>query len=333
VSVQTPATSHPAAAADVDAVITAVRRAMGARSVTEAAVLADVPGGRFVLRCCVDGTTVVVRCLPSEAATQQFRYLEALSSARSGVLRVPAPLASVAPVEDLGSGSASTGMSALVLEHLDGSACTRLVARHGATPAGVATMHLAGRALAELHAIDPAGVPALRHADAGDHLADLVRPFPDRLASAVPAWGAVIERALHHVRSVDRQPHDHRSSDHGRSAVLHRDVHLRQLFRHDGRMGLIDWDLAAVGDPAFDVAYLLTHLDTHVVAAGELIAAVLDGYGDASMTAERLAPYRSFNLLRRACRRFRLRDEGWEPEMHRMLQELSSTLDVAGVPS
>lgn len=315
----------------IEAALTALRtHATGAsgRSTagapTDVEVLADVPGERLVLRCRLGRSRIVVRCVADDVATHQFRYLEALSSARSGVLRVPAPLALV----PLATADTPRPMAALVLEHLDGIRCTDLVpAATATTRVAVDTMELAGRALAELHAIDPSGVPGLTLADTGDHLADLVRPFPDRLAAAVPDRGDVIERALHHVRTADAAAARHSA------VVLHRDVHLRQLIRDGDHLGLVDWDLAARGDAAFDVAYLLTHLDTHVDDAAPLCRAVLRGYGDPSMTAERLAPYRSFNLLRRACRRYRLRDLGWEAEMERMLRELARSLDAAGVPA
>lgn len=39
---------------------------------------------------------------------------------------------------------------------------------------------------------------------------------------------------------------------------LHRDFHLRQLFDDGKFVTVVDWDLSAQGDPAFDVAYLTT---------------------------------------------------------------------------
>lgn len=367
-------------AVHVEGAVSAVRSALAGRTVTDVEVLAHVPDERLVFRCSAGGTRVLVRCVERDAAHRQFRYLEALSSARCSVLRVPGPIA-IAPLHDGdpvrtadpldagghssagrpssddigraidGAGEHGPAFAVLVLEHLDGTACTQLVgAGAGTHRAGLAAMTLAGRALAELHAIDLTGDPAAEHpldttglpslpglldvlevANARENLRDLVRPRPDVLAAAVPGRADLIERAVRHVLSASTVALADSSDGSGRVAVLHRDVHLRQMFVRDDRLGLVDWDLAAIGDPAFDVAYLTTHLATHVDRPDELIRAVLDGYGDDSMTPERLAPYRSFNLLRRACRRFRLRDAGWEAELQRMLSMLADTLDEAGV--
>jgi aminoglycoside phosphotransferase (APT) family kinase protein len=43
---------------------------------------------------------------------------------------------------------------------------------------------------------------------------------------------------------------------------------------------LIDWDLLAWGDPAFDVAYFIVYLRTHLCPSriGSAVAAFLTGY-------------------------------------------------------
>ncbi len=313
----------------IEPVLAAARSALRNRPLDDVVVLAHVSGERLVLRCRAGGTRVLVRCVERDLAHRQYRYLEALSSARGGVLRVPAPIA-IAPVAAAESGTPGDGRTpawaVLVLEYVEGTACPQLVEHHLASRTdhrAREAMTLAGRALAELHAIDPVRTPALEVAGTEAHLADLVRPAPATLADAMPAWSGVIERALRHVRSA--------SAGGATNAVVHRDVHLRQMFVQNGRMGLVDWDLAALGDPAFDVAYLTTHLETHLERSEELIRAVIEGYDDPAMTPERLAPWRSFNLLRRACRRFRLRDAGWEAELERMLSMLADGLDEAEV--
>ena len=43
-------------------------------------------------------------------------------------------------------------------------------------------------------------------------------------------------------------------------------------------------------------------------------------------TTAALHPYRCFNLLRRACRRFRVRDAGWPAELERMMRLLDQAM-------
>ena len=52
------------------------------------------------------------------------------------------------------------------------------------------------------------------------------------------------------------------------------------------------------------------------------ISAFCAGYGAGGGIRERVPVYEQFNYLRRACRRFRLRDAGWEAEMTAMLARL-----------
>jgi len=164
---------------------------------------------------------------------------------------------------------------------------------------------LAGRALAALHAVEPESIGLTEETDMARHIEDLVKPHPLVLASSVPDAAPIVERALDFLRE----------SPGGPTAVLHRDFHSRQLIEEPDRVAVIDWDLLAAGDPAFDVAYMVTYLETHSIPFS---AEFLDGYGDQSVR-DRIDRYRVFNLVRRACRRFRLRDEGWEAEMWRML--------------
>lgn len=45
--------------------------------------------------------------------------------------------------------------------------------------------------------------------------------------------------------------------------VLHRDLHEKQLLAHGDSIGVLDFDTAAVGDPALDLANLGVHLELH----------------------------------------------------------------------
>ena len=151
-----------------------------------------------------------------------------------------------------------------------------------------------------------------------DHRLELIRPAPAALSAALPQWARVVEESLSMLSSM---------SEEVVPVLLHRDFHLRQCLADNERVGVVDWDLFAAGDPAFDVAYFTTYLETHGLGTG-LADAFLAGYahGGGPEVEPRLGAYRGFNLLRRACRRFRLHDAGWEREMSRMLASLETAL-------
>ena len=91
----------------------------------------------------------------------------------------------------------------------------------------------------------------------------------------------------------------------------------------DERVGVVDWDRYAWGDPAFDVGYYIAYLETHLdpPMARSWIVAFRAGYATQGNEAvfERVPFYLTFNSLRRACRRFRLQDENWREGLDRML--------------
>jgi aminoglycoside phosphotransferase (APT) family kinase protein len=180
---------------------------------------------------------------------------------------------------------------------------------------------LAGRALAELHSLTPPNEAArsLR-----DHMRELLRPDPRELARAMPERAEQVERAF--TALVDWEPRL-RSAP---VAPLHRDYQLRQLLANGETVGVLDWDDFALGDPAFDVVYFEVYLENHFRSdrAAALAAEFRRSYlaaGGRDPTA-RVTPYRIFNFLRRACRRLRLRDAGWQGELARMLDSLDAAL-------
>ncbi len=215
-------------------------------------------------------------------------------------------------------------------------------------PGGPSTEQLrnAGAALAEVHRLVPEPDTGLVATTAPDHVAQLIDPGRTPLAACVPHRAPLIAAALDRIESGDRAWRRH-----GHPAVIHRDFHLRQLVPVGDRMGIVDWDLAAIGDPAFDLAYLLTYLETHRPDPSGPIhdgpdphspdaAAFLDGYGRGEQgaallaepdLAERLHSYRIFNLLRRASRRQRLGDAGWVAERDRMLDLMEEALGEGSV--
>lgn len=202
----------------------------------------------------------------------------------------------------------------LVQEHVQATPFADLLDR----PAFADYFRLAGRALAVLHSRD---LMAGEVRWIGDHIAELIRPDPAALYREYPEYRERIVTLLERLHAREAEVRD--------SIVicpLHRDFHLRQLFHESGRVWVVDWDLFARGDPAFDVAYFVVYLKNHLMP-GKCPAATeafLEGYFE-SRPREILARvplYEAFNYLRRACRRFRLRDHEWQVQMRRMLAHI-----------
>jgi len=91
--------------------------------------------------------------------------------------------------------------------------------------------------------------------------------------------------------------------------LLHRDLHDKQLLLDGTDVGLLDFDLAALGDPALDVANLLTHLQLRSHQgrcsgdrARTCATAVLQGYGHVPGDWQRrLEAYRTTARVRLVC--------------------------------
>ena len=181
----------------------------------------------------------------------------------------------------------------------------------------------AGRALKQLHQLK---LPELTGRNLSDHVAELIAPHPKKLATEFPEYQAVIEKTLSELQSdsIERS---------GFEAVpLHRDFQLRQLVVLNGKpktkIAILDWDDMAAGDPLFDVVYLKNYLLNHLEQSRSriLFDSFMEGYGRELVETrphEHWRLYSRFNYLRRACRRFRLKDTNWREEMREMLAQLT----------
>ncbi len=256
---------------------------------------------------------VIGKFYADDTGLHTYRVMRELSARLAGPPR--SPLAIPRPL------AYDRSRRLLLQERVPGIPFTKLVGQDG----DPSLCRLAGRVLACLH-----GLPLRlgRQTWLPDHLRELVRPHPRRLAEAFPEYRGLVEAVLAEISERER-------SWRGRvaPAPLHRDFHLRQLFR-DGersdRAWLIDWDCYAKGDPAFDVAYFVAYLRSHLGRRAEsFVETFLDGYATGrpgSALLRRLPTYEAFNYLRRACRRFRLRDTGWKTEMRAMLARAAARL-------
>jgi aminoglycoside phosphotransferase (APT) family kinase protein len=260
--------------------------------------LTETTEGRAVVEFHSNGARLIGKLSDAIDGDQTFRRLEVLHASETPTLRVPRPIAWC------------EGPRVLVTEAAGGIRATDL------QPASWgAAMTRFGRALRELHGLALDWRPAMTLAD---HVRDLVRPAPETLARAFPEHADRIRETLDTLQEMDRAwariP----------PVPLHRDFHLRQLFDDGERVTVLDWDDAASGDAAFDVGYFTAYLKTHfdLADAEPGIVAFYAGYGGDEALLARVPVYERFNFLRRAARRYRLQDSGWERELAAMMRRL-----------
>lgn len=178
----------------------------------------------------------------------------------------------------------------------------------------------AADALAALHGCRTRLGPVTAMAD---HIADLIHPHPRVVARALPDEGPRIRAVLTALLAHTEAP----------AAVtpIHRDAHARQMLLDGRQLWLVDWDLAAMGDPALDVAnfavYLRTHLDGGEAAAGRFLERYLRH--DPSV-ARRLAVHEALTYLRLACKAWRLAPPDWRTRLGRHLTAAERQLSRSG---
>ena len=91
--------------------------------------------------------------------------------------------------------------------------------------------------------------------------------------------------------------------------MIHRDFYEKQVvIGSNGQVGILDFDTAAVGEPALDVANIFAHLELRVLqgrcslsSASHATDALLEGYDPRSEVVARLPAYRDASRLRLAC--------------------------------
>lgn len=151
------------------------------------------------------------------------------------------------------------------------------------SPDAVAAARTVGRALAALHAS-----PLSPHVGVHDGAAE--QQVLTRWEELAHAYGVLSAPRGADAGLLDRT---------GPLVPVHRDLHDKQvLVDADGEVGLLDFDLAAAGEAALDLANLLVHLELRVlqgVCPPELAraasAAVTDGYRPSPQVRARLPVY------------------------------------------
>ena len=158
--------------------------------------------------------------------------------------------------------------------------------------------HATGRALAGLHrcAIPTGRVP---HSPDAELAAARRWLDPAAVFAGLPAdrWYPTYQRAAVLLSGAP-----------GPTVLVHRDLHDKQLVvAPDGRIGMLDLDLATAGEAALDLANLLVHLHFRTLQGGCSRArsaacreALLDGYAPDPRVRDRLTAYAASTWLRLA---------------------------------
>lgn len=284
------ATPHPVdaigmGAMDAHGLAVAASRLVGTRC-SVAHVLSERPlpsGGTALVVGLVaaDGTGLVAKSAPPRLISAGLRAQAAAATStghEDGVLRVPRLIA------------AEPGLA--VSEWAPGVPLSKLVRR-----GDLDAVRLTGRALAEVSRLPTDG----RARGISDHLAELVTPHPDALApTGLPeALVLALQETARAALAAEVT---------GLAGMVHRDVHPRQLLVDGSRVWLLDWDLAACGDPALDLANLIQHsryrLSTPL--SERVVEALLEGYAPSGDLLLRLPALEAFSAVRLACKAARL---------------------------
>jgi Phosphotransferase enzyme family len=156
-----------------------------------------------------------------------------------------------------------------------------------------------GVALTQIHTADP--MPTQPVHTANDEAAMLMR-WLDHLRWACPDRAGAIAPLIASIcgRLASLPP---------RHAPIHRDLHDKQiLIDHQGRLGMIDFDTLATGDPALDLGNLIAHARLRVVQglwplriAEQFIAALLDSTKPDADARARLDIWTEATSIRLAC--------------------------------
>jgi tRNA A-37 threonylcarbamoyl transferase component Bud32 len=109
-------------------------------------------------------------------------------------------------------------------------------------------------------------------------------------------------------------------------APVHADFHLGQVHLENGHAWLIDFDVLSYGDPATDLGNLLVFMKSKARTnpeIGGLIEVFLEEYFSLMdrRIAVRIPLYEGLSYLRRACKCFRLQEEGWREQTQYLIEQ------------
>lgn len=163
---------------------------------------------------------------------------------------------------------------------LPGRPLTTLLGTDRAAPACARV----GSLLADLHALPPTTIEA--SAIAADGTERLAEHGPPQEQAVLQRWQqraadyGLIDRTMIN----EAEPTHQTPADSGRRVLLHRDFHDGQILIDGDRIGVLDFDLMAIGDPALDLANLLAQLE---LRAAQGVLADLDQAQQATLAGYR----------------------------------------------
>lgn len=159
----------------------------------------------------------------------------------AALLRAAAALGVPVPTVVADDGGDAIGSPCIVMARLDGETIARKLLRDDEwATARARLVGQAGAALAAIHRIPVEAAPRLRASDQLDEL----RAMLDGFDQPLPAF----ELGLRWLAANRPEP--------GPAAVVHGDFRLGNLLvDHDGLAGVLDWELAHLGDPVEDLGW------------------------------------------------------------------------------
>ena len=116
--------------------------------------------------------------------------------------------------------------------------------------------------------------------------------------------------------------------------LIHGDFHMGQVHVSPERTWLIDFDAVCVADPAADLGNILVFLKgkaRKVPSAPLLVDAFLDEYFQhmPSEILTRVPLFEAITHLRRACKRLRFQEDGWQKKARRFIDDSLESLAEA----
>lgn len=271
-----------------------------ARELIPAAALVQVPGHSAADRITVLEGGTVNRTFRVE--TSAGRFVVRLHAGEAGVLGVDhfreAQLQSAAAAAGIAPSVfyLDPAQRFMIGEYVEGRVWT------AADFADQGQLRKLGGTLCRLHEVAPP-IPA------PFDLGAILRGFSDRITRAAPCEGALLEQLMARAQANLRSC----GSELRAPALFHSDLHHSNIIEAGGRLILIDWEYAAVGDPLFDLACVLAYYPAAASFSGVLLQAA------------GLAPHATPAMLEHASWLYVLLSFLWE-RTHRF-----ATADCAGI--
>ena len=245
--------------------------------------LVEGEGARWVLRRDPEGSVSLV------PIAEEFALVD---RAREAGVRVPVPIA----LEPAGGRLGTAGM---LMSFVEGtSVAPRILRKPEFEGARERLTGQLAEALARIHSIDPTDLAGVLPAPAGDPALAQIEEWErqlDEIGEPLPA----VELGLRWLRAHAPEPAEAR--------VVHGDFRLGNfIVDEDGLAGVIDWELAHLGDPAEDIGWLCIRSwrfgndDLPVAGVGQLdeFVAAYEAAGGARVDRDRARYWEAFGNVK-----------------------------------